>query len=96
MRKLTTYNFDVKLEYLDEYKSNHESTYYNVQFQVLAENLFNAQSILEKWLEKPEQTGWKYKSWLGIRPMPSGLIIVDENEGSLKGICKWNVSTREN
>lgn len=77
MKKFTTYNFNVKLEYLDEYKSNHELDYYYVSFQVLANNLYEAQKILEKWLDNPKQTGWKYKSWLNITAMPSSQIIVD-------------------
>ena len=57
MRECTTYNFDVKLEYLDEYKDKHESQYYCVQFQVLADDKFKAQRILEHWLSEPEQPG---------------------------------------
>lgn len=78
MKQATTYNFKVKLEYLDEYKPNHDKHYYTVDFQVLADDFYKAQRLLEAWLEKPEQTGWKYKTWLGIRPMPSSLIIVEE------------------
>ena len=77
MRECTTYNFDVKLEYLDEYKDKHESDYYCVQFQVLADDKFKAQRILEHWLSEPEQTGWKYKTWVGITPLPTKSVIID-------------------
>lgn len=77
MKQLTTYNFNVKLEYLDKHKPNHDQPYYTVDFQVLAEDIYKAQRLLEKWLENPEQTGWKYKTWLSIRPIPSSLIIVE-------------------
>ena len=79
MRELITYNFDVKLEYLDEYKSNHKSDYYCISFQVLAEDCYKARNTLEKWLEHPEQTGWKYKTWVGITPMITNSIIIDDN-----------------
>lgn len=75
MRELTTYNFDVKLEYLDEYKAT-KGNYYTVPFQVLAENQGRARTMIEEWLENPKQTGWKYKTWLGITPMPSNRVIV--------------------
>ena len=76
MKEYITYNFDVELEYLDEYKDRHESNYYCVQFQVLADDRFEAQTILEKWLSQPEQTGFKYKSWVGIAPLPTKSIII--------------------
>lgn len=78
MKELMTYNFEVKLEYLDECKSTHPEHYYIVLFQVLAEDKYNARKVLEKWLENPKQTGWKYKTWVGISPKASSSIIVDE------------------
>lgn len=77
MQKFTTYNFEVKLEYLDEYKSKHEPNYYCVPFQVLANDGFEAQRILEEWLSKPLQTGFKYKTWVDITPLPTNSIIID-------------------
>ena len=77
MREVTTYNFDVKLEYLDEYKDKHESNYYCVPFQVLADDKFEAQRILEDWLSNSEQTGWRYKTWVGITPLPTKSIIIN-------------------
>lgn len=74
MKNSTVYCFQVKLEYLDEYKSKHD-LYYTVDLKVLAEDKFEARRMLEKWLDNPEQTGWKYKKWLGITPMPSELVI---------------------
>lgn len=78
MKELTTYNFAVTLEYLDEYKSKHEVDCYCVPFQVLAEDYFKARTMLEKWLENPKQTGYKFKTWLGIAPMASNSIIVQD------------------
>lgn len=78
MKQLTTYNFEVKLEYLDEYKAIGRHDYYTVHFQILAEDCYKARNILEKWLSKPEQTGWKYKTWVGITPMASDSIIIDD------------------
>lgn len=76
MKELTTYNFDVKLEYLDEYKGISKGDYYTVPFQVLAESQGRARTMLEEWLKNPKQTGWKYKTWVGITPMPSNRVIV--------------------
>lgn len=77
IKKFTTYNFEVKLEYLDEYKPKHEFDYYCAPFQVLADDIFEAQRILEDWLSDPKQTGWKYKTWVGITPLPTNSIIID-------------------
>lgn len=73
--ELTTYNFNVKLEYLDECKIEKTSDYYCVPFQVLAKDGFEAQRILEEWLSNPSQTGYKYKTWVGIRPLPSNSVL---------------------
>ena len=78
MKKLTTYNFSVRLEMLDEYKAVSKGNDYMVQIQVLAESQGRARTMLEKWLENPNQTGWKYKTWLGITPMQSDSIIVQD------------------
>ena len=75
MKKVTIYCFEAKLECLDEYKAE-EGNSYTVPFKVLAEDSFEARRMLEEWLNEPKQTGWKYKKWLGIMPMPSDLVIV--------------------
>ena len=79
MKELITYNFKVELEYLDKYKSNHKTDCYYVQFQVLAEDKFEAKEMLEEWLSEPEQTGWQYKSVISITHIASSSIIVKEN-----------------
>lgn len=74
--ELTTYNFSVKLEYLDEYKKENSDNCYCVPFQVLAKDGFEAQRILEEWLSNPSQTGYKYKTWVGISPLPSNSVLL--------------------
>lgn len=69
LKNATIYCFAVKLEYLDEYKAKCND--YTVNLKVLAEDQFKARKMLEEWLSKPEQTGWKYKKWLGITPIPA-------------------------
>ena len=46
-------------------------------FLKFASDKFEAQRILEHWLSEPEQTGWKYKTWVGITPLPTKSVIID-------------------
>ena len=78
MKELTTYNFNVELEYLDEYKNKKGYDYYTVSFQVLAKSQGRARTMIEEWLENPKQTGLKYKTWVGITPIASNRIIVQD------------------
>ena len=56
-----------------------KDTYYFVPFQVLAENQYVAKTILEEYLKKPEQTGWRYEACVNLMPMPTKQIIIDTN-----------------
>lgn len=49
---------------------------FDVPFKVLAEDLFKAQTILEEWLKKPEQTGYKFSRCIGITRKASERILV--------------------
>ena len=75
MKEVSIYCFEVKLEYLDEYKEE-KGDNYTVPFKVMAENSYKARTMLEEWLSNPKQTGYKFKQWVGITPMPSDLVIV--------------------
>lgn len=77
--ELTTYNFEAKLEYLDEYKEKDGSSCFRVPFQVLAEDRFKAQEILEKWLSNPSQTGYKFKKCVGIRLKPANSVLIQND-----------------
>ncbi len=79
LKEVTVYCFAVKLEYLDEYKAK-KGNDYTVNLKVLAEDQFKARKMLEEWLSKPEQTGWKYKKWLGITLIPNDLVILKETD----------------
>ena len=68
----TIYCFVAKLKYVDK------DDCFLIPFKVLAEDCYQAQSILEKWLSDPKQTGFKYDVWVGIIPKPSEKIIVIE------------------
>lgn len=52
-----------------------------VRFNVLAKDKYEAQDILEEWLNEPSRTGYKFDRCVGITQCaeyPSGYIIVDE------------------
>ena len=68
----TIYCFVAKLKYVDK------DDYFLIPFKVLAEDYYKAQSILEKWLSDPKQTGFKYDVCVGIIPKPSERIIAIE------------------
>lgn len=51
-----------------------------VSFHVLAEDIFHAQTILEEWLKKPEQTGYRFECCVGITREASHRLIVAEEE----------------
>lgn len=74
IREYTTYCFEAKLKYIGE------DRYYLVPFQVLAEDGYIAKSMLWKYLENPEQVGYKYETCVHIQPMPSSQIIIDTSD----------------
>lgn len=77
MREAMVYCFNAKLEYLDEYKSE-KGDCFIVPFNVLAKDWYEAKQLLEEWLSKPEQTGYKFKQCVGLIPQPSVTVIVKE------------------
>lgn len=40
-------------------------------------NWLDTEIDTEEWLSKPLQTGFKYKTWVGITPLPTNSIIID-------------------
>lgn len=76
IKNKTVYRFEAKLKCVGEDK------YYFITFNVLAENIGKARTLLEKWLDNPEQTGYKYEKWVGITPLASSLILVEESESN--------------
>lgn len=73
IKRHTTYCFEAKMKEIGK------DTYYFVPFQVLAENQYVAKTILEEYLKKPEQTGWRYEVCVNLMPMPTKQIIIDTN-----------------
>lgn len=74
IEQFTTYCFEAKLKYIDK------DEYYIVPFQILAGDGYTARSMLWKYLENPEKTGYKYETCVHLQPMPSGQIIMDAND----------------
>ena len=76
MRKLLTekdvYNFTAHLKHVDDDEC------FDVAFRVLAEDVYQAKTILKEWLETPEQTGYRYDCCVGITAEPSNRVIVAE------------------
>lgn len=74
IEQFTTYCFEAKLKYIDK------DEYYIVPFQILAKDGYKARSMLWKYLENLEQTGYKYEICVHLQPMPSGQIIMDTSD----------------
>lgn len=74
IKRCTTYCFEAKL------KCTGKDEYYVVPFQILAGDGYTARSMLWKYLENPEQTGYKYETCVHLQPMPSSQIIMDTSD----------------
>ncbi len=57
----------------------HDNDCFTVTFHVVAEDKYKARQILDEWLAKPEQTGYKYSCCVGVVPEASQYILVQEN-----------------
>lgn len=68
-----TYNLGANLQKSDNVR---DTEYWH--FQVLANDSFEAEKMLLEYLSRPEKTGIKYKVCVGLRPLESGEIIVNE------------------
>lgn len=80
LKEVNIYCFEAKLEYLDEYKQE-KGDCFIVPYQVLAEDQYQAKSMLLEWLSNPKQTGYKFKECVGLIPKPSNMVIMlDEKE----------------
>lgn len=63
------------------------------RFNVLAKDKFEAQDILEEWLNEPSRTGFKFDRCVGLTQCaeyPSGYIIVDETVDSAQDLIDRN------
>lgn len=72
LKEKDIYCFKAKL------KRIHDDECFVVPFNVLAEDKYKAQTILEEWLSNPKQTGYKFECCVGIIPEPSNRVIVSE------------------
>ena len=55
-----------------------KETTFEVPFQVVASDKFEAKSILEQWLSNPAQTGYRYDQLVGLIHEPSTRVLVAE------------------
>lgn len=83
LKEATTYCFKAKLEYLDEYKQE-KGDCFIIPFQVLAEDQYQAETMLLEWLSNPKQTGYKFKECVGLIPQPSDMVIMLDKKGRKK------------
>ena len=56
----------------------HDTDCFEVIFRVMAEDKFKARKILDEWLAKPEQTGYKYSCCVGIVSEASIYVLTKE------------------
>lgn len=57
----------------------HDTDCFEAVFHVIAEDKFKARQILDEWLSKPEQTGYKYSCCVGVVQEASKFILIKEN-----------------